>query len=345
MLGKGILLLLSLAVGSVFLGGCQAQPTKITETKSVQTNFEEIRTKLNKNTVILDTRDAVEFYVSKVPGSILVEWKDFSVPNMEGAQGVLDIDPLNITRRLALWGIGPESEVIVLGKVFDKDQKQEAKFGRVAWMLKEMGVMNVKTFNYELFKREVFGLQEAPPVNKDTWMPVVDTRSEIKFDEFQRIIYPFNYRFKFYTLSRLDEKAGLRVGRFKNSKIHFIDVRSAKEFNDVSLKSLDASFPLENIPWEQFYTPEGIVNFEFKKNLKAKGILEEDVIILISNHGVRSGAATFALREMGYTESKNFSGGYEYLNNSMTLEKQINSAFFEIEKQKKRKKSVRKKKK
>gem|GEM_PF-592861 len=340
MLGKGILLLLAV----VFMG-CQVQPTKVTETKSVQTNFEEIRTKLNKNTVILDTRDAVDFYVSKVPGSILVEWKDFSVPNMDGAEGVLDIDPLNITRRLALWGIGPESEVIVLGKVFDKGQTQEAKMGRVAWMLKEMGVMNVKTFNYELFKREVFGLTEAPPVNKEMWMPVVDTRSEIKFDEFQRIIYPFNYNFKFYTITRLDEKAGLRVGRFKNAKIHFIDVRSEKEFKDASLKSLDSNFPLENIPWEQFYTPEGIVNFAFKKNLKAKGIVEDDVVILISNHGVRSGAATFALREMGYTESKNFSGGYNYLNNSMTLEKQINSAFFEKEKQKKRKKASKKKKK
>lgn len=325
--------------------GCQVQPTKVTETKSVQTNFEEIRTKLNQNTVILDTRDAVEFYVSKVPGSILVEWKDFSVPNMDGAEGVLDIDPLNITRRLALWGIGPESEVIVLGKVFDKDQKQEAIFGRVAWMLKEMGVANVKTFNYELFKREVFGLTEAPPINKEMWMPVVDTRSEIKFDEFQRIIYPFNYNFKFYTLSKLDEKAGLRVGRFKNSKIHFIDVRSEKEFKDASLQSLDNSFPMINIPWEQFYTTEGIVNFDFKKNLKTKGIEEEDVIIVISNRGVRSGAATFALREMGYTESKNFSGGYNYLHNSMTLEKQINSAFFEKEKQKKRKKSSSRKKK
>lgn len=316
----------------------------MTESKSVQTNFEEIRTNLNKNTVILDTRDAVEFYVSKVPGSILVEWKDFSV-NMEGAEGVLDIDPLNITRRLALWGIGPESEVIVLGKVFEKDQKQEAKMGRVAWMLKEMGVLNVKTFNYELFKREVFGLNEVSPVNKDMWMPVVDTRSEIKFDEFQRIIYPFNYKFKFFTLSKFDEKAGLRVGRFKNSKIHFIDVRSENEFKDLSLKSLDSNFPLENIPWEQFYTQEGIVNFEFKKNLKAKGIVEEDVIILISNHGVRSGAATFALREMGYLESKNFSGGYNYLHNSMSLEKQINSAFFEKEKQKRRKKTSKKKKK
>lgn len=326
--------------------GCSTVPpeTKVTETKSVQTNFEEIRTKLSKNTVILDTRDAVEFYVSKVPGSILVDWKDFSV-NLENADGVLDMDPLTITRRLALWGISPASEVIVLGKVLDKDQAQEGKFGRVAWMLKEMGVANVKTFNYELFKREVFGLNESPPVNADMWMPVVDTRSEIKFDEFQRIIYPFNYQFKFYTLSRLDEKAGLRVGRFKNSKIHYVDVRSEKEFADKSLKSLDASFPMINIPWQQFYTPEGIVKFDFKKNLKTKGIEEDDVVILISNHGVRSGAATFAMREMGYTESRNFSGGYKYLENSMGLEKQINSAFFEKEKKRKEKKRAGKKKK
>lgn len=320
--------------------GCTVQPTKVTETKSVQTHFQEVRTQLNQNTVILDTRDAVEFYVSKVPGSILVEWKDFSM-QLPQAEGVLDLDPLNITRRLALWGISPDSNVIVLGK------QQDPKAGRVAWMLKEMGIENVKTFHFDLFKREVFGLNEAPPVNKDIWMPVVDTRSEIKFDEFQRIIYPFNYQFKFFTLSRLDEKAGLRVGRFKNSKIHFIDVRSAKEYSEESLKTWDGGFPLENIPWERFFTNEGIVNFEFKKDLTSKGILENDVIILVSNHGVRSGAVTYALREMGYTESKNFSGGYNYLKSSMELEKQINSAFFEKEKKKKkvvRKKSTKKKK-
>ncbi len=318
--------------------GCTIEPTKITETKTVQTNFQEIRTQLTQNTVILDTRDAVEFYASKVPGSILVEWKDFSV-RLENANGLLDPDPLNITRRLALWGIGADTSVIVLGK------KLDPKFGRVAWMLKEMGVANVKTFNFDLFKREVFGLNETPPVNKDIWMPVVDTRSEIKFDEFQRIIFPFNYQFKFYTLSRLDEKAGLRVGRFKNSKIHFVDVRSEKEFAEESLKTWDPSFPLESVPWEQFYLSEGIVNFEFKKVLQTKGILEDDVVILISNQGVRSGAATFAMREMGYTESKNFSGGYSYLKNSMVLEKQINSAFFEKEKKKqsRRKKSKKKK--
>jgi thiosulfate/3-mercaptopyruvate sulfurtransferase len=318
--------------------GCTVKPTKVTETKSVQTNFQEIRTQLNQNTVILDTRDAVEFYASKVPGSVLVEWKDFSV-KLEFAEGVLDTDPLNITRRLALWGIGPDTQVIVLGK------KQDPKFGRVAWMLKEMGVVNVKTFNFDLFKREVFGLNETPPENKDIWMPVVDTRSEIKFDEFQRIIFPFNYQFKFYTLSRLDEKAGLRVGRFKNSKIHFVDVRTAQEFKGESLKSWDSGFPLENIPWEQFYSNEGIVNFDLKKTLQAKGIQETDVIILVSNHGVRSGAATFALREMGYSESRNFSGGYDYLKNSMNLEKQINAAFFEKEKKRKtRVKKARRKK-
>lgn len=327
-----------LLVCAVSLGlGCTILPTKVTETKAVQTDFQEIRSQLNQNTVILDTRDAIEFYANKVPGSILVEWKDFSV-SLENAAGVLDVNPLNITRRLALWGISPETQVIVLGK------KQEAKYGRVAWMLKEMGVVNVKTFHFDLFKREVFGLSESLPRNTDMWMPVVDTRSEIKFDEFQRIIFPFNYRFKFFTLSRLDEKAGLRVGRFKNSKIHFMDVRSQKEFDEESLKTWDTSFPLEHIPWETFYTDEGIVNFEFKKVLQSKGILETDVIILISDHGVRSGAATFALREMGFTESKNFSGGYSYLKNSMSLEKQINSAFFEKEKKKKgRKKSRRRK--
>ena len=104
---------------------------------------------------------------------------------------------------------------------------------------------------------------------------------------------------------------------------------------------MDSTFPLENINWDSFFTNEGIVNFEYKKTLLKMGILENDVIILISKQGVRSGAVTFALREMGFTESRNFSGGYDYLTTSMTLEKQINSAFFEKEKKRKSRKKSR----
>jgi thiosulfate/3-mercaptopyruvate sulfurtransferase len=32
---------------------------------------------------------------------------------------------------------------------------------------------------------------------------------------------------------------------------------------------------------------------------------------VISNHGVRSGAVTWALRRLGYTKARNFAGGYE----------------------------------
>lgn len=340
---KAKITLFFISVVGLVVSSCSPKPTKVTESKVVQTTIQEMRAQVNSQTVILDTRPAIEFYANKVPGSILVDWKDFST-SIDGAKGVLDTDALNITKRLALWGIDPESQVIVLGKIFNAEKENEAVFGRVAWMLREMGVVNVKTFNYELFRREVLALNESQPINKAMWMPVVDTRSEIKFDEFQRLIYPFNYRFKFYTLNHWDEKAGLRVGRFKNAKIHYLDVRSEKEFSEKSLKTADESFPLVNLPWNRFYTDDGIVKYSLKEDLKKMGIFEDDLIIVISNHGIRSGAVTFALRQMGFNESKNFSGGYQYLENSMNLEKQINSVFFEKEKNKKATKRKRKKK-
>lgn len=327
----------------IILSSCVQKPTQVVETKMPQVKLQELRSEVQTGTVILDTRKPIEFYASKVPGSILVEWKDFTM-RLNGAEGVLDREPLNITRRLSLWGINQDTNVIVLGKVKEASPEEEALFGRVAWMLKEMGVKRVKTFSFDLFKREVPGLNEAPPMNKDIWMPIGEAKTEILFDEFQRMIFPFNYDFKFYTLKSKDEKAGLRVGRIKNAKIHYIDVRSEEEFNKESLKSWDSQFKIHNIEWGQFYTSEGIPNLNMEKTLDSLGIRKTDIIIMISNHGVRSAAVTYALTDMGYVDAKNFSGGYDYLKNSMELEKQINAIFFEKEKSKKKSSKKRSKK-
>lgn len=324
--------LLILVVG-LFVASCAQKPTQIVETKIPQVKLQELRAEVQTGTVILDTRKPLEFYANKVPGSILVEWKDFTM-KLNGAEGVLDRELVNITRRLALWGINQDTNVIVLGKVKDANPEEEALFGRVAWMLKEMGVKRVKTFSFDLFKREVPGLNEAPPMNKDLWMPIGEAKTEILFDEFQRMIFPFNYNFKFYTLKNKDEKAGLRVGRIKNAKIHYLDVRSKAEFDKESLKTWDSQFQIQNLEWKHFFTSEGIPNLNLEKTLEGMGIRKSDIIVLISNHGVRSAAVAYALTDMGYVDAKNFSGGYDYLRNSLDLEKQINAVFFEKDKKK-----------
>lgn len=312
--------------------------TQVKETKTPQINFSksnlskehlnDLRSSILSNSVILDTRPATEFYVNKVPGSILVDWKDFNL-KLEGAEGVLDSDPLNITKRLALWGIDQETKVIVIGKDI-------GVMGRVAWMISEMGVKNVKTFSYDVFRKEVPGLNESQPQNKTMWMPLEEIRTELKFDEFQRMVFPFNYHFSFYTIKDKDEKSGLRVGRIKNAKIVYLDVRSEDEFKNQSLKTMDAKFPLVHLPYENFYTVDGLVNPNVTELLKSNGIEHDNIIVSISNQGVRSGAVTFALKELGYLEAKNFSGGYNYFKKSMELEKQVNAIYFEKEKTKKK---------
>lgn len=335
---------LFLLVVGLFVTSCVQKPTQVVETKIPQVKLQELRAEVQAGTVILDTRKPLDFYANKIPGSILVEWKDFTM-KLPGAEGVLDREPVNITRRLALWGINQDTNVIVVGKVKDATREEEALFGRVAWMLKEMGVKRVKTFSFDLFKREVPGLNEAPPMNKDLWMPIGEAKTEILFDEFQRMIFPFNYSFKFYTLKNKDEKAGLRVGRIKNAKIHYIDVRSKAEFDRESLKTWDSQFQIQNMEWQQFFTSEGIPNLNMEKTLETMGIHKSDIIILISNQGVRSAAVTYALSDMGYVDAKNFSGGYDYLKNAMDLEKQINAVFFEKEKSKKKSSAKKKSKK
>lgn len=327
---------LFLILFSMIFQACVPKPTKILETKMPQMKqdkLEQLRTEVQSGTVILDTRKPLEFYANKVPGSILVDWQDFSM-KLPGSEGVLDRDPTQITRRLALWGIDQDTKVIVLGKLNGAQADEVALFGRVAWMLKEMGVKQVKTFNYELFKKEVPGLNESPPQNKPLWMPIGESKTEIVFDEFQRMIFPFNYNFKFYTLKNKDEKNGLRVGRIKNAKIHYLDVRSKNEFDKESLKTWDSTFQIHNIEWRQFFTDEGIINFNILNTLENLHIEKADIVITISNQGVRSAAVAFAMGELGYQDAKNFSGGYNYIKNSLELEKKLNAIFYEKEKKK-----------
>ncbi|MBC7371424.1 MAG: rhodanese-like domain-containing protein [Bdellovibrionaceae bacterium] len=47
------------------------------------------------------------------------------------------------------------------------------------------------------------------------------------------------------------------------------------------------------------------------KALNEAGVTQMTEVYLISNHGVRSAAVTWALRKLGYANTRNFAGGYE----------------------------------
>lgn len=294
---------------SVFalLLACQQKPTQIMTQKKVMPKETSISSLVSDNTVILDVRNPFEFSANPIPSSINVQWSDFTHRNPE-ERGVLDSDLFAIARRLALWGINPDTPVLVVGKALDGHGEE----GRIAWMLNHLGIKKVNVAKYDLFRGRIANPDEpeVAPKNKETWMPGEASLSELNWNAFMEKLVPYRYDFKFLKPYLLDWKEGNRVGRFLNSTLRFLDVRSDQEFKRFNLQQLDPKFPLTHIEWTQFYLPNGTVRVAVDAELQKLGWSEDDEIIVISEEGVSSGAVTFALTHLGYPRAQNFSGGY-----------------------------------
>ncbi|MCB0408247.1 MAG: hypothetical protein KDD34_08590, partial [Bdellovibrionales bacterium] len=68
-----------------------------------------------------------------------------------------------------------------------------------------------------------------------------------------------------------------------------------------------------HIEWKEFFDKQGRPQLDIKNQLKAIGISENNTIIVLSNHGVRSAAVNAALISMGFYKSKTFVDGLESL--------------------------------
>lgn len=258
--------------------GCQIKPTKV-HTEPVTPLSSPTADSLSKlSPVILDTRPPFEFNIAHTPNAINVQWSDFSQSNSK-FRGLLSADTYGLARRLSLIGIDPDTPVVVLGK----GSEGRGEEGRVAWTLKYLGLKKVFVSHYKNF-REMNPVRELPlPIkNKPYWKPKLDENLELSFKELKDM------------LSQED--------------VVFLDVRSAPEFTQRNAQSQVKK--LENIEWAEFFNASGVEK-NIKNKLTAKGITAVSTVVVISNHGVRSGAVTYALRELGYKNARNFSGGYE----------------------------------
>lgn len=282
--------------------GCEHQPTKVVSEHSVMPepsvhlSAEKI---MALRPVILDVRSPFEFNLSHVPGSINVRWEDFS--RQENQQhGLLQSDLFSIARRLSLIGIDPETPVLVLG-LGHKGQGEE---GRIAWTLQMLGVKDVYTLVHTSF-RSMNPKEEAPAVkNKSLWKPDVQESLNLNLSQFSAVIGK----------SKVDYVIqGRKLSEWKN-KIVILDVRSEAEFNLPNHHFPKTnSTPIVNIEWKKFFAENGKTSDHIEKVLNSKALSADHLFIVISNHGLRSAAVTYALKVRGYTKVTNFSGGYEQL--------------------------------
>lgn len=264
-------------LGAIFLMtlGCQHSPTKVVNQQEAISSTSTSAKLLKDQPVILDVRPAFEFNLSHTPGAINVRWEDFSQSHPQ-SRGLLQKDLFALARRLSLIGIDPTTKVLVLGK----GREGAGEEGRVAWSLKVLGIKEVYTVLHSTF-REMNTVKEVPlPRNKAYWKPQKVDNLEIDLNTFKKILS-------------------------QDTATIILDVRSPEEFalrNLSHMKSVKAS--VINTPWNQFFDEQGLPKAQDQ-------IPKEAQIFVISNHGVRSGAVTYALDFLGYKNVSNFSGGYE----------------------------------
>jgi len=286
----------------LILAACAPKPTKVTSETPVQARKEQQKKKIAEGTVVLDVRSPFDFNLSHIPGSINVAWEDFS-RRPPDYRGLIEKDLHPITRRLALIGVEPQSSVLIVGK----GKLGKGEEGRVAWTLESLGIQKTQIALAESF-REKRDEQEPDTENKKFWDAQLNTALEITWHELEAKIEGSSY---FPTRARRKALGGVPLPQ-KDENFVVIDVRSQEEYSIDNLnKRTPRQFRFENIDWREFFTDDMDPNPNIMKTLNDHGITQMTEIDLISNHGVRSGAVTWALQRLGYKRARNFAGGYE----------------------------------
>lgn len=282
---------------------CQNVPTKVTNQGQliVEGSENPFQSFLKLKPVILDARTPLDFSVSHAPGAVLVQWQDFSQLK-PGYRGFLQDDDISLARRLSLWGVDPETPVLVVGSAL-QGQGEE---GRIAWMLKYLGVQNVQFASWTVV-RATIPRAETGPENKPVWKPslqaqLIATPEEFKAAAFDRKAPPSGARLKSLQMN------SARAGALGAENL-ILDVREvATDFSGLE----KATVPLKKISWKKFLNTQGLPEKSTEAELKKENITKNKTIFVISENGVSSAEVTLILREWGYS-AKNFTGGYEYL--------------------------------
>ena len=220
-----------------------------------------------------------------------LNWEDFSDRNGR-FKGRLKQDLNDEARRLALLGISPESDVVVVGY----GAQGEGGEGRMAWTLASMGVRKVQFVDFAYFKKLPLSNKIEPP------------RKNVPFWEV-KTSHPLS-------ASKEELLSVITAAAEGGTRTRILDVRSEREYFAKQGLGMGYSQPdiqAVHIPWTEFLTNHGRPNLQLVDQLSGIGIKPSDRLILISNQGVRSATATMALLAMGFTNSVNFAGGYQEL--------------------------------
>ena len=230
--------------------------------------------RIDDSVVLVDSRTPFFYQSSHLENAVSLRWDEFT-DRKQDRKSYLVEDLFYHARRLSRKSIGLDTRVLVLGD----STEGKAEDLRLAWTLYYMGLSNIQVAKESKlsFKRSTGEEVDLPDVA--IWKPQL--RKDILCD-----------------LACFKQA-------LKDPKVKILDVRSAQEYAKHSVDSL-------HIEWKEFFQADsGLLQLAMANKLKARGILPEQEIICVSNTGMRSSAACFALQMLGYKKARNYLGGWE----------------------------------
>lgn len=286
--------------GLLLITACAAEPTRITESAPVfkedlavpvaDPMIEKVETAVASEVILLDARPSFVTAVAPIRQARTLDWRDFT-RRIAPQPNALEGDLFFHTRRLARMGIGPDSQVLILGRGVDGDGEE----GRLAWTLRYLGVNKVEFKSADQYRpqMQVFAspeVKEAP-----MWKP--ELKEEL-LETHSKWLERIKTRQKFYVLELSTREREIKWpeqmewGAAQRVKLNFLDFMKMVAANPDGFKSLFAS--VEALP-----------------------------IVVMDPVGEISGYATALLRDQGLKASCGCQGaaGYFVLPKDLTVKK------------------------
>lgn len=294
---------LALSLAMVFLVSCQTSPTKVRETVESPDEPLSAEKVLEARPAVLDVRKALDFGVSHVPGAINVRWEDFA-PAGARKKGLVDPDDFALARRLALWGIDPDRPVLIIGDGL-KGQGEEAWVG---WLFRYLGVKRV-TLGVPSVYRGQIPRQQGAPENRPMWKP--DPRTALLATPEQGLAFLTGPSVANPPWSRARSSAlqGAELPSEPLIRRVVLDVRTPEERAKLPLKTSGWTGATVEIGWREFFLETMQPRREVLNQLRAARLDGTEEILVVSENGLESGAAAYALDVLHFGKPKNLTGG------------------------------------
>ncbi|KUO51642.1 MAG: hypothetical protein APF76_13445 [Desulfitibacter sp. BRH_c19] len=288
-----VVLLLVLSLLAVGCGQKQAPSVTVDEQEYARpemlVDVEELKEIVDDpNVAILDIRAQAKYILGHIPGAINVWRPEYEAPEADYGFGGMLCDKAQWEELMGSLGIDNDTRVIIY------DDKGVYDSARVWWALFGYGHENMQVLNG----------------GWDAWV-ATDGDTSLKGPS----ITPTTYTAKDFDMdiyATLDEvKDAVDSG-----DVVIIDTRAEGEYTGEELKS--GAFRQGRLPgvvwieWNQNLNEDKTVKSaeELREMYKEFGIEEDTTVITYCQSGVRSAAAWFNLRLIGYDNVQNFDGSW-----------------------------------